>query len=100
MTGRKHTAFFVIIAVLLCLAVLGSFLFVAVNAVHDCTHDDDCAVCRIIDAYVHSTRFEFSAAAVVMLFLLTFAVAAVAWYHTAFLTHTTTLIKLRTELRN
>ena len=99
MAGRKHSVFFVITAVLLCFALFGSFLFVAVNAAHDCTHNDDCSVCRMIDACIHSARFMIAAAAALICALaVIMTAAAVSRSETAL--RPTTLISLRTELRN
>lgn len=99
MAGRKHTALFVITAVLLCFAVLGSFLFIAANAEHNCTHGDSCAVCRMIDAHIHSVRSMLAVTAAVIGALVTAVIVSVL-YRTAVCFCPATLISLKTELRN
>ncbi|MBR5089364.1 MAG: hypothetical protein IK093_08045 [Ruminiclostridium sp.] len=99
MSGRKHSAFFMITALLLCLALLGAFLFVAAGAHHNCTHDDNCAVCRMIDACIHSARFILPAAASVLVSVLA-AAAFTLLRRAGFSYQPATLISLKTELRN
>ncbi len=99
MAGRKHSALLVITAAVLCFAVLGSFLFITAGAGHNCTHDDDCAVCRMIDAYICSLRCVLAVTAVFVC-----GVAAAAFTAALFRAGTSlrpvTLISLKTELRN
>lgn len=99
MAGGKKRGFLMIVVLFVCLAIFGSFLFIFCGADHDCTHGDDCEVCRAIDICVHAVRF----AAVVVAVALMFVCAAVTVIFVN--THrgempAATLISLKTELRN
>ena len=100
MAGRKHTAFLVITAVLLCLAVLSPFLFIVIHSEHDCTHDDDCAVCRMIDAYIHRVCFDIAFAAAAALAALAVLTAVTGRVRARCVMCADTLILMKTELRN
>ncbi len=100
MAGRKHTALFIIAAVMLCFAMLGSFFFVAASAEHDCTHDDACAVCHMIDVCIHYMRCDVLIFATAVLSAAVVTSVAAPLFGAAFSARTSTLISLKTELRN
>lgn len=100
MTDTKKRMLTVVAALFLCASVLCSCLFIAYHADHDCTYDDDCAVCRIIDACVNILRGAVSGsggAAAVSAAVIILAAAAVSAPATAAVR---TLISLKVELRN
>ena len=100
MAGKKHTALLTMTAVLLCFAVLGAFLFIAACAPHKCEHDGHCEICRMIDVSIHFVRGEPGVTTLAVISVLAAAAAAAAVCRAITFSHTTTLIHLRTELRN
>ncbi len=100
MAGANRRTMFIMTAALLCLAMLAPFMFVAVTAGHDCTHDDSCEVCRVIDVYLHSMRSDTTFAVAAILFAAVVVIAAAILCRMAFPHYASTLISLKTELRN
>ncbi|MBR5090734.1 MAG: hypothetical protein IK093_14985 [Ruminiclostridium sp.] len=95
---RGKTAIAMVI-ILLCAALVGSFLFIAFGSFHDCDHDD-CEVCRALDVCIHSIRCGSAViAASAVLTALCLIVRAAAVFGAPVI-RTATLISLRTELRN
>lgn len=85
-------------AVLLCLSLAFSFLFIAADADHDCSHDDGCAVCGMIDVCLHIMKCGITV-------LLAFIMPVCTFVPTERVTHRTqrrrmpsTLIIMKTEL--
>ena len=100
MSGGRKGALYVMAALLVCLSVFCSFFFIAENADHDCTHDDSCEICQLIEASADMLRTKTlapSAPAVIALFS---ALAAAAVMCCVSFHFTQTLISLKTELRN
>ena len=99
MRTAKRNIISITAAVFICVSVLLSLVFVAGYAVHECTHDDNCAVCRAIDACIHTIRCaagSYTATAAAAVFLLCAAITLTA----AVIKGCTTLISLKVELRN
>jgi hypothetical protein len=96
MTARKKRL--ILTAVLLCAALVCSFFIVANCSHHNCTHDDDCAVCRMIAGFVRILSCVRAAAAETALFTAVFAVAA-AVLRLFRKCDAVTPVTLRTELR-
>ena len=100
MTKGNKRAFVIAAVLFVCLALIGSALFVLCSADHDCTHGDDCEVCRMIDMCIHTVcaLSVFIAAAAAVLLAPSDAkrteLPAAPAYRAA------TLIALKTELRN
>lgn len=100
MTAKRKRALIIIAVLFVCAAVIGSFLLVSICAHHDCTHDDDCAVCRVIAmcvrigslALVQTTAAGIAAAA---MFTAAAVLSGLREHRNA-----VTLITLRTELRD
>ena len=99
MQGRKRVVF-IILAAVICFALAGSFLFIAAGSHHDCTHSDDCEVCRMIDAYIHTMRVITVLAAVICAFTAFVVSTAEIFGKTLPVRCTATLISLKTELRD
>ena len=99
MTSRKHSII-ILTVFFICLAMLGSFLFIAANAEHECTHDDDCTVCCLIDMCINAVRSSFIASAAVYVTVVFAAVSVSAFCAAVFMGSADSLITLKTELRN
>ncbi|MCR4780122.1 MAG: hypothetical protein K5876_03400 [Ruminiclostridium sp.] len=99
MPGKKRFLLKMIV-ICVCCAVLCLFLFVTVSADHECTHGDDCGVCRVIACCVRiiseiCTAVVYTAAAAVTV------TAASAFITGAFRKRcAVTPVTLRTELRD
>lgn len=100
MTKGNKKAFSIAAVLLICLSLFCSFLFIAEFSEHDCTHDESCAVCRMIDMNI-STINGFIAVAVAIFLLAFFLIRTVRAGGCFRYSHRApTLITLRTELRN
>ncbi len=87
-------------ALLICVSFLCSFLFIAEHADHDCTHTDDCGICRVIECCINTIRgtaAEFTAMSVLIAAVMPFTAAFRAVSAEC---RAVTLISLRTELRD
>ncbi|MBP3855771.1 MAG: hypothetical protein IK990_09210 [Ruminiclostridium sp.] len=86
---------------LVTLALFVSFLFISVSAEHECSHDDSCAVCRMIDACIQALHTDTAANGSLSASAPAAAIsAAAAAVCTVRLLRCVTLISLKTELRN
>ncbi len=100
MSYREKKALLITTALMICLSVFCSFFFIAECADHDCTHDDDCAVCRVIDVCLNTIRGMAAdtvllsvTAAVLIIFIAVSILHEMAY-------NCETLISLKVELRN
>ena len=85
---------------LVTLALFVSFLFISVSAEHECSHDDSCAVCRMIDACIQALHTDTAANGSLSASAPAAAISAAAAVCTVRLLRCVTLISLKTELRN
>ncbi len=86
--------------ILVCVSVFCSFVFIAGSADHECTHGDDCAVCRVIDVYLNIIReITFDTVSLAATAAITIICIAVSVLHEAAY-NSETLISLKVELRN
>lgn len=99
MLHRNRSALSTAAVILICLSIFCSFLFVVEFSDHDCTHDDSCAVCRIMDMNTETVRMIAAVFAAAVVFMALCAVSAGDGHYTAHRFHAPTLISMRTELR-
>ena len=97
---NKRQFITVLAAIFVCLAIIGSFVFIAASAEHECTHDDDCTICCLIDVCINAIRSGFSGSAMIFAAAVFAALSVIAVCVTGFLRSPATLITLKTELRN
>lgn len=97
--GRKHLLSAAAV-VLLCAALLCSFILVAYCAHHDCTHGDDCEVCRIIACCIRTLSEICPAAVFAAVTAGVSAAAASGIKNTLRKRGAVTPVTLRTELRD
>lgn len=95
---RKHTL--IVAAILLCTALLGSFLFIGLAAGHHCTHDDDCAVCASVDMCIHTLTVITAVFAAVFMAVRLFSAAGAVRCGSMTGNYRSTLVTMKTELRN
>lgn len=100
MTAKRKHALIVIAVLFVCAAVIGSFLLVSICSHHECQHDDDCAVCRVIAFCVRISSLALiqtaSAAVAASALITATAVLSGSRKHL----NAVTLVSLRTELRD
>lgn len=100
MNTEKKKLISIAAVLFICISLFCSFAFITDHADHDCTHDENCAVCGIIDACINtinnsaSVDAVFSVAAAVFL-LCVFVLLPAEKYN-----RKNTLISLKVELRN
>ena len=100
MTARRKHALIVIAVLFVCAAVIGSFLLVSICSHHECSHDDDCAVCRIIALCVRISSLAFVQTAAAGITAAALFTAPEALSRLRKHRNAVTLVTLRTELRD
>lgn len=100
MTNRTKRVLSAAAVVLVCISVFCSFIFIAGNSFHDCTHDDDCEICRIIDACISTIRGASAGSAAVTVFAVTLLLLSASAVYNASARQSDTLISLKVELRD
>ena len=97
--GRKKVLLITTV-LMICLSLFCSFLFIAGFADHDCTHDDDCAICHAItlciNTVIGAAAENTALSAAIAALLLSIAVAVLS----GTVIYTDTLVSLKVELRN
>ena len=97
---RTEKRLLITAAFLICVSLLCSLFFIAGHSGHDCTHTDDCAICRLIDAALSTLRGAAEGFFAVCVFLaaVTALIGVCCRREVYFCPRT--LISLKTELRN
>ncbi len=100
MTGSRKKALLTATVLMICLSLFCTFLFIAELADHDCTHDNECAVCRTIAICIDTVRnVSVNAAAMSAAITAIFLSLAVS-LSARTVNDNDTLISLKVELRN
>ena len=100
MRGSRKKALLIASVLMICLSVFCSFLFIAGLADHDCTHDDDCAVCRTIAFCINTVRNVSVNAAALSAAITAIFLSLAVLLLTGTVINNDTLISLKVELRN
>ncbi|MBP3856799.1 MAG: hypothetical protein IK990_14440 [Ruminiclostridium sp.] len=100
MSDRRNKAMLITTVLVICLSVFCSFLFIAGLADHDCTHDDDCAVCHTIALCINTVRSTSVIAAVLSAAIAAIFLSLAVLLSARTVNNNDTLISLKVELRN
>ena len=100
MPDRRNKALLIMTVLVICLSVFCSFLFIAGFADHDCTHDDDCAVCHTIALCIDTVRNTSVNAAALSAAFAAIILSLAVTLSARTVNNNDTLISLKVELRN
>ncbi len=100
MTDSRKKALLITTVLVICLSVFCSFLFIAGFADHDCTHDDDCAVCHTIALCIDAVRNTSVNAAALSAAFAAIILSLAVTLSAGTVMNNDTLISLKVELRN